>query len=66
MAICALNSTVTLCTQGSEAFKLENFFTILISFIIGVSTVYGGWFYVMIEQWLANGFLTWYLWKVAK
>jgi hypothetical protein len=28
--------------------------------------VYGGWFYTQIELWLANGFLTWYIWKVAK
>ena len=50
-----------------ENFKLENFaFTAIISFLIGFLTVYGGWSYAQIELWLANGFLTWYVWKVAK
>jgi len=47
--------------------KLENFaFTAIISFIIDLLTVYGGWSYTQIELWLANGFLTRYIWKVAK
>jgi hypothetical protein len=50
-----------------ENFRLENFaFTGVISFLIGFLTVYGGWSYTQIELWLANGFLTWYIWKVAK
>jgi hypothetical protein len=50
-----------------ENFKLENFaFTAIISFLIGLLTVYGGWTYAQVELWLANGFLTWYIWKVAK
>lgn len=50
-----------------EDFKLENFaFTAIISFLIGFVTVYGGWSYAQIELWLANGFLTWYIWKAAK
>jgi hypothetical protein len=50
-----------------EKFKLENFlFTTLISFAIGFLSIYAGWSYNNIELWLANGFLTWYLWKIAK
>ena len=50
-----------------EDFKLENFlFTALISFVIGFLSIYAGWSYSNIELWLANGFLTWYLWKIAK
>jgi len=50
-----------------EKFKLENLaFTAIISFLIGIATVYGGWSYTQIELWLANGFLTWYIWKAAK
>jgi hypothetical protein len=52
---------------GPENFKLENFlFTILISFLVGFLSIYAGWSYSNIELWLANGFLTWYLWKIAK
>ena len=50
-----------------ENFKLENFlFTTLISFLVGFLSVYAGWSYSQVELWLANGFLTWYLWKLAK
>jgi type IV secretory pathway VirB2 component (pilin) len=50
-----------------ENFKLENFlFTVLISFLVGFLSIYAGWSYANIELWLANGFLTWYIWKVAK
>lgn len=50
-----------------ESFKLDHFvFTVLISFIIGALTMFGGWNYTLLQQWLANGFITWYLWKVAK
>jgi hypothetical protein len=56
-----------LSKTSGENFKLENFaFTSIISFLIGFLTVYGGWSYAQIELWLANGFLTWYIWKVAK
>ena len=50
-----------------ENFKLENFlFTTLISFMVGFLSVYAGWSYSQVELWLANGFLTWYTWKLAK
>jgi len=50
-----------------QNFKLENVaFTAIISFLIGFLTVYGGWSYAQIELWLANGFLTGYIWKIAK
>jgi hypothetical protein len=50
-----------------EKFKPANFaFTTIISFVIGFLTLYGGWSYAQIELWLANGFLTWYIWKAAK
>lgn len=53
-------------TKPTE-FKLPNFiFTLLISLTIGILTIYAGWSYTNIELWLANGFLTWYLWKIAK
>jgi len=49
-----------------EKFKLVNFiFTMLISLAIGTLIVYAGWTYVQIETWLANGFLTWYIWKLS-
>jgi type IV secretory pathway VirB2 component (pilin) len=52
---------------GPEDFKLENFlFTVLISFTVGFLSIYAGWSYANIQLWLANGFLTWYLWKIAK
>jgi hypothetical protein len=51
----------------AENFKLENFvYTALISFTIGVGTLYAGWSYSTIQLWFANGFLTWYLWKVSE
>jgi hypothetical protein len=46
--------------------KLNFAFPAIISFIMGFLTVYGGWSYTQIELWLANGFLKWYIWKVAK
>lgn len=52
---------------GPEEFKLESFlFTVLISFTVGFLSIYAGWSYTNIQLWLANGFLTWYLWKIAK
>jgi hypothetical protein len=38
----------------------------LISFAIGFLSIYAGWSYSNIELWLANGFLTWYIWKIAR
>jgi hypothetical protein len=56
-----------LSKTSPENFKLENFaFTAIISFVVGFLTVYAGWTYTQIELWLANGFLTWYIWKIAK
>jgi len=55
-----------LSKTSPENFKLENFiYTVLISLVIGFLTVYAGWTYTMVEMWLANGFLTWYIWKMA-
>ena len=52
-------------TKPTE-FKLENFvFTLLISLTIGTLTIYAGWTYTQVELWLANGFLTWYIWKLS-
>jgi hypothetical protein len=51
----------------AENFKFENFvYTALISFTVGVGTLYAGWSYATVQLWFANGFLTWYLWKVAE
>jgi len=48
-------------------FKLENFiYTLLISLTIGILTLFAGWTYADVQQWLATGFITWYIWKVAK
>jgi hypothetical protein len=50
-----------------EAFKLDHFiYTAIISLVIGVATVAGGWNYVIMEQWLANGSLTIWLYWIAK
>ena len=50
-----------------EDFSLTAFiYTALISLIIGVATIYGGWTYAQIEQWLGNGALTLYLYWIAK
>jgi glycopeptide antibiotics resistance protein len=49
-----------------EDFKLEYFlFTILISFIVAMGTTFLHWTYTDIQTWLANGFVTWYIWKGA-
>jgi predicted neutral ceramidase superfamily lipid hydrolase len=55
-----------LSKTAPEHFKITNFvYTALISLAIGFLTIYAGWSYTQIELWLANGFLTWYIWKVA-
>jgi hypothetical protein len=55
-----------LSKTAPEHFKVSNFvYTALISLTIGFLTIYAGWSYTQIELWLANGFLTWYIWKVT-
>ena len=50
-----------------EDFSLTAFiYTALISLIIGIATIYGGWTYTEIEQWLGNGALTLYFYWIAK
>jgi MFS family permease len=50
-----------------EDFKLVNMvYTIIVSLIIGVGTVYGGWTYSMLDQWLGNGALTLWIYWMAK
>jgi hypothetical protein len=29
-------------------------------------TIAAGWSYELVQQWLANGFITWYIWKLAE
>jgi hypothetical protein len=53
-----------------EKFKLENFlYTAAISVAIGTVTVYSGLpqqsALIMVTTWLANGYLTWYIWKLS-
>jgi len=56
-----------LSKTSPDKFRLENFlFTALISLVVGFVTVYAGWSYASVELWFANGFLTWYIWKIAK
>jgi len=50
-----------------EEFKLVEFiYTVLISLIIGIATIYGGWTYTEISEWLANGCLSVWLYWIAK
>jgi len=50
-----------------ESFDLTHFvFTALISLIIGIATIYGGWSYAEVQEWLANGSLTLYLYWISK
>jgi len=50
-----------------QNFKLEEFIsTALISLIIGIATIYGGWAYTDIAQWLGNGGLTVWVYWAAK
>lgn len=54
-----------------EKFKLENFlYTALISIAIGTITVYSGLpqqnAMILITTWLANGYVTWYIWKLSR
>jgi len=50
-----------------EQFDLAKFlYTALISLIIGIATIYGGWTYTEVQEWLANGALTLYIYWIAK
>lgn len=50
-----------------EQFTLAKFiYTALISLIIGIATIYGGWTYAQVQEWLANGALTLYIYWIAK
>lgn len=50
-----------------EEFSLTAFiYTALISLIIGIATIYGGWTYAQISEWLANGCLSIWLYWIAK
>jgi len=50
-----------------EQFNLTQFlYTVLISLIVGIATIYGGWTYAQVEAWLANGCLTLYIYWIAK
>jgi len=50
-----------------QNFKLEEFIsTALISLIIGIATICGGWAYTDIAQWLGNGGLTVWVYWAAK
>jgi hypothetical protein len=50
-----------------EEFKLVEFiYTFLISLVIGIATIYGGWTYAEISEWLANGCLSVWLYWIAK
>lgn len=55
-----------LSSTDPKKFKLENFvFTLVICFIVGFLTISAGWTYTQVQQWLANGFITWYIWKLS-
>jgi hypothetical protein len=50
-----------------EKFRLDYFaYTMLISFVVGMATIAIKWDYGAIEQLLANGFATWWIWKAAR
>jgi opacity protein-like surface antigen len=49
-----------------ENFSLAKFlYTALISAIVSFLTLYAHWSYATVETWLANGFITWYIWKAS-
>jgi hypothetical protein len=49
-----------------ENFSLAKFlYTALISAIVGFLTLYAHWNYATVQVWLANGFITWYIWKAS-
>jgi len=50
-----------------QNFSLTEFiYTALISLFIGIATIYGGWSYMIIDQWLGNGCLTIWIYWIAK
>jgi len=50
-----------------EEFKLVEFiYTVLISLIIGIATIFNGWTYAQFSEWAANGCLTVWLYWIAK
>jgi hypothetical protein len=50
-----------------ENFSLSKFIaTAFISLLIGFLTVFAGWNYTMVQEWFANGFMPWYIWKAAE
>jgi hypothetical protein len=55
-----------LSSTPPESFSLAKFlYTALISAIIAFLTLYARWDYATVQTWLANGFITWYLWKAS-
>ena len=49
-----------------ESFSLAKFlYTFMVSVIVGFFTIVLGWDYSTLLPWLANGFITWYLWKAS-
>jgi hypothetical protein len=49
-----------------ESFSLAKFlYTFMVSVIVGFFTIVLGWNYSTLLPWLANGFITWYLWKAS-
>jgi hypothetical protein len=49
-----------------ESFSLAKFlYTFMVSVIVGFFTIVMGWDYSTLLPWLANGFITWYLWKAS-
>jgi hypothetical protein len=55
-----------LSSTPPESFSLAKFlYTALISAIVGFLTLYAHWNYATIQVWLANGFITWYIWKAS-
>lgn len=69
----ALIVGVIICTLGclkqtpDEPFDpIKLLFTAGISLIVGVATIYGGWSYIEVEQWFANGFINICIYWLAK
>ena len=55
-----------LAQNPPEQFSLAKFlYTFLVSTIVGFFTIVMGWSYSTVLPWLANGFITWYLWKAS-
>jgi hypothetical protein len=55
-----------LSSTPPESFSLAKFlYTALISAIVSFLTLYAHWNYATVQIWLANGFITWYIWKAS-